>query len=563
MKRLFALLSVLLLTVTAGQAQWSSKNYPLVQGWNSLWLPGDATHVTVADLFSAYPAVTEVWRWNPNPDQIQFTQNPSSPTISANEWTVWKRDGSETKLTRMVGNSAYLIRTTAAVTVPITVMAMPPTATWLISGSNLLGFPAAAGKTFASYFSTMIAGGVTGLPSTTKVFKYVGGDLVAGTNPVQVNIASEVVNSNTAYWISYPVVSNFVGPIHYELPSSSGLAFGRTSTTQTLGLTNRAKSAVTLTLSVENSATAPAGQPSVLAAVPLLQRTFNSSTNSYTETAFNAGSSISVTVPAQGRVSLDFGVNRSGMTSNGVYAALLRIVDGEGFIDTRLPVSAQATSAAGLWAVEAKVTKVARNTDTTNTATDAAQSFTVPFLLHVDSSGASRVLRQAFVGKLTTAGNAMGITCAESNIQSAAVSDVKPLRYFCPNLPYGTPVVSATGTAGNAGSALSWTLTHLYNDPANPFVHTYHPDHDNLDAKFNATPILAAGLESYTITRNCTLTFTSTSPDGSSVAGWGSVILGGVYTETIAGLNKNAISLSGTFKMRRLSEIGDINTTLP
>jgi hypothetical protein len=168
------------------------------------------------------------------------------------------------------------------------------------------------------------------------------------------------------------------------------------------------------------------------------------------------------------------------------------------------------------------------------------------------------VLRQAFIGKLTSAGNALGITVKESLIQGAAVSDVKPARYFSPILPYATPVVTASGTAPGA---LQWTLTHGYDDPASPFVHTYHPDHDNLDAKF-ATK-LPAGVESYTVVRTCALSFTTTPPDGSTVAGWGSMIFGGNYTEILTGLNKAPLQAGGTFRMRRLSEIAEINITTP
>jgi hypothetical protein len=584
MKRLFTILAAVTLLTGAAQAQWYTKTYNLAAGWNGIWLSGDASYTTVGELFggtlaSGSLAVSEVWRWNPNPDQTQFIQNPSTPTTTSDEWTVWKRDGTESKLTRMVGNSSYLIRTNGATSVSIPMRAIAPSTTWLLSGANFLGFPAlSGGGVMSTFFSTMISGGNKGLPTGTKVYKYVGGELGA-TNPMQVAVASERVDPDTAYWFNYGTVSDFEGPLEYELPSGNGLSFGRTLPTQLLGITNRSTSAVILNFNLEASNAAPPGQPGVLGGVPLVQRTFSTADNAYVEKAIGALGSFAVSVPASGRVTLEFGVNRAGLTEGGVYASILRVKDDLNLTDVRLPVTALAASAAGLWVCEVKVGSVSSTPAVSPVAVSAGtllasqtasqtasqslpqatpQTFPLYYLLHIDGAGVTRVLRQAFVGKLTSAGNALGITVKESLIQSAAVSDVKPARYFSPILPYATPVVIASG---NAPGAVQWTLTHGYDDPANPFVHTYHPDHDNLDAKFaNKLP---AGVESYTVVRTCALTFTASPPDGSTVAGWGSMIFGGTYTESLTGLNKYPLQTGGTFRMRRLSEIAEINTTTP
>ena len=92
MKFRFCFILTVLLGLASAPAQWITRSYPLVTGWNGIWLAGDASYTTVAELFSAYPAVTEVWRWNPNADQTTFVQAPSEPTTSSDEWTVWKRN---------------------------------------------------------------------------------------------------------------------------------------------------------------------------------------------------------------------------------------------------------------------------------------------------------------------------------------------------------------------------------------------------------------------------------------------------------------------------------------
>jgi len=574
MKRFNATFCVLLILATSVQAQWYEKTYSLTSGWNAIWLSGDASYTTVADLVSGTPAIIEVWRWNPNPDQTQFIQNPSTPTTLSDEWTVWKQDGSETALTRMVGNSAYLIHTTAATSLRVPLKAVPPVATWLLSGGNFIGFPAlSGGQVISTYLKSMIAGGVTGLPSGTKVYKYTGGDL-STTNPALVTTTSERVDPDKPYWFNYSTVSDFEGPVHCELPSTDGLAFGRTLSTLTVGITNRNVSAGVLNFTLEASNAAPDGQPSVIGGVALTRRTYASDTGALTETQLGAGSTFSVPVAASSSSTLEFGVTRTGMLDTGVYASILRVKDSGGFMDIRIPVTAQAASPAGLWVCEVSVNAVgstpsvaratSANTTTTTESTTTnsaitqptAQSFPLYFLIHIDSSGVSRILRQAYVGKLTSAGNALGISITESLIQTSAVSDLRPLRYFSPIMPYATKLVTATGSAP---VALTWSLFHSYDDPANPFVHTYHPDHDNLDTKF-ATK-LPAGVESYNVTRTCNLSFTASPPDKSTVVGWGSSIIGGNYTEAISGINSTTLYSSGTFKMRRLSEVGVINIT--
>jgi len=106
------------------------------------------------------------------------------------------------------------------------------------------------------------------------------------------------------------------------------------------------------------------------------------------------------------------------------------------------------------------------------------------------------------------------------------------------------------------------TITVPFNDKSNPFVHQYHPDHDNKDRGFEN---LEAGVESYGITRTCTFTFTATPPAGSAanVASWGSTIIGGTYAETIAGIHKDPIEMSGRFELRRASEDGTLVTQQP
>ena len=51
MKFLAKIIFAGLLLTSAANAQWVTKTYSLVSGWNGVWLAGDASYTTVSSLF--------------------------------------------------------------------------------------------------------------------------------------------------------------------------------------------------------------------------------------------------------------------------------------------------------------------------------------------------------------------------------------------------------------------------------------------------------------------------------------------------------------------------------
>jgi hypothetical protein len=538
-----------LLISTSAHAQWKTETYALKSGWNAIYLHGDASHTTPAELFRNASAVQEVWRWNPNPDATQFTSSPSQPNATSSEWTIWNRnDPDEQKLTAMVGQASYLVRCSGDASVSIPQRPQPPAATWLVTGANLLGFPAnsAAPPLAASYFASFP---IT-ITTPTKIYKYIGGDLGA-SNPFQISASTERLNRNTAYWFEASTVGNFTAPVEYELPGTNGIAFGRTGNIITMGVMNRSTSAQTLTFTTESSEAAPIGQTGISGGVPLTRRTFDSASGTYTEIPVTG--SFTVTVPASGRLNLEFGIDRSQLTgsSSALYASFVRVKDAAGLSDVLLPVSAQTATPAGLWVGQVDVSTV-NSTVAGSPGNTTSRSFPLRMNVHVDESGTARLLSQAFVGTLASAGNPLGICVHETSLQADRKADA--LRLVSSQMPLDR-AIAGTGSFA-VGSTLKHTVSIPYDDPTNPFVHSYHPDHDNRDARLNR---LNAGVESYDITRKITFTFTTSPPDGTSVTGWGTSIYGGTYSETIEGLNKAPLTVGGTFIFRRVSEIASID----
>jgi hypothetical protein len=558
MKKFLLALGSLLFAATA-HAQWQSTTYTLKGGWNSIYLHGDAKQNTIENLFPSQ--VLEVWRWNPNPNQVGFTSSPLVPANGTPEWSTWKRDGSVTQFTTLSGQNAYLVRCsgTTANTYSVTIPQSPvlPANSWVRNGANFLGFPSKSNggtyPTMSNFFATF----PSAIAASSKVYKYVGGEL-GPNNPVQVfSTSTERVDANQGYWFSAEVVGNFNAPLEVSLSSGPALDFGRNGSVITARLYNRSNNITTVAIAPVNSVAAPLGQEVVTAAVPITHRVLSSS-GTWEETLIGP-SGITQVIPPNSSVEVSFGIDRSSMTAlaGSLYASLLRITDSSNLTDIHLPVRARASSFAGLWVGDAMVVAV-ESKSASDQITPTSRSYPLRFILHVDDNGVARILSQVFLGQLNQVGNHVGICTSESHLLASAKS--KATRIVCAHMPLDR-VIAATGTVGNA-STLELTIDIPFNDPTNPFVHKYHPDHDNKTAKGAA---LSAGQESYNISREIKFSFTATPPtDGESSSGWGSSVIGGNYTETIQGLSKDTkgvgngdgIHLRGTFELRRVSEIG-------
>ena len=639
--------AILLLLAGTAHAQWQSTTYTLKGGWNAIYLSGDATYDTIDAILpnlGQTAGVVEIWRWNPNPTQVQFTSSPLLPTSGTPEWSVWKRGFPlDSNLTQLIGQTSYLVKctgTTANVyTFGIKQTPKPPSSSWVRNGANLFGFPTfkngADYPLFSSYFATFPAA----IAANTKIYKYVGGDLGAG-NPVQVfSPSNERLDRTQAYWFSAEVVGDFTAPLEITTTASGNkLAFGNDGTVISLRVRNRTAAALTLTLAPIATDPVPVTMPAqtaIVAPVPLTKRTFNTGTQTWTATAITASYTEALTPNAT--TELYFGIDRTHATmtsaaTGAFFASLLRLTESSNLVDVYVPATATKTSLAGLWIgdisvtdVNSKVSNVAKATATksrsgiitalsvsgtggfgyttapavviddpvsgttataaaiiangkvtgftmTNagsgyertpavtiapppplTGTSVTRSFPLRTLLHVADDGTATLLSKVFLGQLATSPYDFGVSQSEASLKQDAKATAK--RFVAAHMPLNQAISAGTGSVVVPG-VLTRTITVPYNDATNPFVHQYHPDHDNLDARFNP---VGAGVESYSITRACTFTFTSTPPVGSTVtAGWGSSVIGGTYSETLTGLHKQTLQVNGTFELRRASEIGTL-----
>ena len=73
---------LLLLAVHRASAQWVTESYPLLSGWNGIWVAQDCSHVTIDDLLAGQSQIEEVWLWNPV-GGAGSRRRPRSPSCSA------------------------------------------------------------------------------------------------------------------------------------------------------------------------------------------------------------------------------------------------------------------------------------------------------------------------------------------------------------------------------------------------------------------------------------------------------------------------------------------------
>lgn len=595
--------------VPAAQAQWQTITYTLRGGWNAIYLQGDVTYTTPDLVFARTASVVSVWRWNPNPNPAQFKVSAVTPSASSPEWSVWRKgDSANSTLTSLAGQTAYLVQCSGSAadtyTLTITQQMLPPRSMWLRTGANFLGFPATTGATaptLSAYFSTF----PSAIASNARVYKYVGGPLGTG-NPIQIySPSTEKIDSTQAYWFEAMVVGDFSAPIEIKPVSSAGLAFGRTQDYLTVRLFNRTAAAVTVTvapvasgslpdqITIANNGTVTATpSPVTLAAVPLRRRTFNAATSTYTETAITG--SYTEVIPPLSEVQLTFGVDRTLMTApvGTAYGSFLRFTDAGNLMNALLPCSASVTSPAGLWVGDALLSNVVTQAPGGGGSV-AGGTYPLRIILHVDDAGLVRLLSKVYIGKIAGSTSSVGLTLQESDLQTDTLASAQ--RISAAHLPLDLAYVAESGSAFAAGGRIELEVPLAFTDRTNPFVHTYHPDHDNRDAQFR--PLTAPGIESYTVVRSIALTFgaaatgatlgtsgqagtpttttTSTNTDvtaplvGSSSGPastialsapltWSANTVSATYQEQITGLHRATLSVSGSVKLNRISEIGTL-----
>ena len=190
-----------------------------------------------------------------------------------------------------------------------------------------------------------------------------------------------------------------------------------------------------------------------------------------------------------------------------------------------------------------------------------ASSLPMRLILH-NNATASQVslLQRAYIGKGASTTNTI-VANREALLDATQIASAR--RISSTHLPFSltNTLWSASGNF-NPGTLVVLTVPLDYNDQtSNPFLHTFHPDHDNLDAKFER--VRPSGEESYGVTRTLKLAFSAAGTDFRSLTS-SAQGRSGTYEETInvtarAGASRE-YRLSGTFSLQLISPISTLTT---
>lgn len=203
------------------RAQEATQTLQLANGWNAVWLEVEPRNTdgglkTPTQVFGAIPAIQTVA--SPKPlfglSEV-FASSPASAPLAFNQdgWEQWQNPVvTANTLSVITGNRGYLIKTNAAVSVPLTGRVRFHRHPWIPDRYNLVGFGLAATPTFEAFFG----------PSGTthprnKIFTL---DASTG-NWATVNAGSAMTNGK-AYWVFCSGPSSYMGPVAVDFDGAAG-----------------------------------------------------------------------------------------------------------------------------------------------------------------------------------------------------------------------------------------------------------------------------------------------------------------------------------------------------
>jgi hypothetical protein len=586
----------LLASLPAARGQWLTQSFNLKQGWNAVYLHVDASHETLDNLVGsgavdpALANILQIWEWNPRPSTMQFTQTPQLPVDTGSQWLSWQRSSSgSATLQRLRGNAACLVYAANDYTWTLKGRPVIPRYQWTTSGLNFLGFPTppANPPSLEDFLAQ-----VPEFQQSAEIYQYPGGDLGPG-NPARVfAFRTTPATRGQAFWIRTGELFNrYYGPFELVSRGSDGMNFGDTLSAQSVRLRNLTAGPLTVTLRLVASESPPAGQSAIAGVPPLLVRgDLNTTSLTYDHSNLPADATHAWTLAARGQsgseVEVVLGLNRYAITASPgeLLAGVLRFTDSLGHSQVDVPVSGVVSSGAGLWVGGAMVAQVGqylksyvRDSDDKPVAgadgqyevsaintnlTTVPRFYPLRFIVHnpANSAGSGAVLLQRVFLGMNAFTNAI-VASRESALGGAFLSQAR--RISAAHLPWsesnsGWPFSGKLG----AGVTVTVSVTNDFSDHAsNPFLHTYHPDHDNQDATFRNT--LSQGSESYSIIRDITFAVTAPAADFDSLTASGNKLTGD-YAESIrlVGLARaggvydtRQFEVRGVFSLNRITDV--------
>jgi hypothetical protein len=565
------------LLAARAQAQWLQQQIVLQPGWNAVFLEVDPAQSECDALFAGLP-IESAWDLNRPADSAQFVRDAFELIPGSPGWLTWFPPNhpiaDQTTLFGLRDGRAYLIKTTNSQPITWTIEGRPSLRrlTWQPGTVNLVGFHVGSN---APSFQNLFAG-QSGLASQPVYSLDTAGVWRAVTN-----LSTARPKAGEAYWVRCKSPTQAAGTILVEAGSRQGVNFSGAVTEQSLRIRNASTTARQITVRLLPSAPAPTNQPPVAGPVPLeYWRASYATTNIGWEPLSAPLTFASLGAGQEWNIRLGARLG-SSFVPGSTYQSLIEVSDDLG---TRwlIPVAATAGPSpantfahagfldaaphAGLWVGDVVLNAVSQPAHPGNPLTPrpAGGSLSFRLIVHVDGAGTARLLQQAFmvrkpavvepdpedplINRVLEPARMLAVTDESLIPGLIGTAEVVGRRVSSPAFSFQQPIPLTGGEFGEG--ALQATIALGYDHPLNPFKHTYHPDHNNLDERFEQK--LPEGKEAFTVARALSLEFTAADPTGLNPPNWGSTELGGIYRETITGLHRNTIHVSGNFRLVRV-----------
>lgn len=572
MPRLF--IAALLLGAFSAQAQVATyqQTIELQPGWNSIWVQVQPEANHMSEVFANLP-VASVWRWIPTEAGARFIQDPAEGLQNVEGWFAWfpepRPEAFLSNLFRINANTAYLIRLEGTQPRQIVLEGRPELIPlrWQTDAFTLTGLPVAPvnAPSFGEFFANSQA------HQSQPIYR-----LQANGQWQVVNPASTTIREGEAYWVYTQGNSSYQGRLDVVLEQGESVEFAAAVDEIRFVLRNRSDLPGSFLVRRLGGNT-----------MPIAFRNEDVDTGDVGWPFLPA--SLVLDAPPRDNVFLTLGAVRREFSANRM-EQILEVTDEFG--ERRLlhvggntlqpfvaPVRGSAgrmadgISLAGLWLGEVEINAVSESQQAGVLPEAAPQSFSQRFLIHVDSSGQARLLKDVIQmwqegvvapsaidpsrnevvesGRyvLLTDPGLIGLFTGSVNRDGASVGQ----RYSTVAYDFEGDSQLFDGEFG-PGNQLNTTLVIEPDLPTNPFLHRFHPDHDNRDPQF-----LNFQAEAYQVVRELRLIFALEDPLGATPPGWGETIVGGFFEESITGLHKNAIFTSGQFRLRRMSSVPVLN----
>jgi hypothetical protein len=600
---LFSLIATLagwLALASPALCQTATQNITLTAGWNAVWLEVEPVHETGTNAGQA-KAPQDVF--TNTAIQVVATPKPlagpaeyfaSAPgtitTFNQDEWQQWKRTdvANSNNLPMIFGNRPYLIQVaanTATFSLPVAGKARFFRPTWIADRYNLIGFGLDGTRTFDQFF-----GPAGGKHPVTRIFR------LKPDGSWETVTGGMTMTSNQAYWIFAAGPSTYMGPVAVDFDQSVAgrLDFGGPADAVAVDVGVDALELDLKEITFTNLGAASASPEldliaSSVAGIALhvvkpTTNTLGYRRGNQVDSAIGAGASAALdeAIASRQTAALTLGASRGWNIAPIARTNLYRLKTGGAGASFWLPITAvnseiqqlaDLTTGAipaafsGLWAGEVIINAATSIVEDGAPSRPTAGSAPLRLLLHSDAGGAVRLLSQVTLMQTKTADPSVpgspvlvvdpakipffeGIK--ERNGKRAGVRlesiaydmprrsdawtgpDLAGLATRPPALQERYDLSKAMAGALGAGKTVTGTITLDPFHRSNPFRHAYHQN-------------LPKGPQ---ITRSIEVVFSAdqATPDR----------LKGTFKETIQGLLKSNLTVSGSVEMHRISPVSTL-----